>query len=361
MSSFHIVKHNEIKNKSFRVAQLYDQFDLAENQFDEVFDGDITPPQDWNIGVIVGKSGTGKTTIAKELFGDYFTKFEYSADCVVDDFDKSISSSELFGVLSSVGFSSPPSWLKPYAVLSNGEKMRVDLARAILQKQDIIIFDEYTSVVDREVAQIGSFALSKSVRRQGKKFIAVTCHYDIIDWLEPDWVFYTDTMEMKFTRGSVRRPKIDIEVREIKGFWPMFAKYHYLNHSHSLTAREFVAFYNNKPIAFCSFIHFPHNKYKDMQKGHRLVVMPDYQGIGLGTKLNNLVAEEISKSSNYVGITTSINAFAKSFMHDPKWQIVRAGHAALNGNMKSLNKSVSSNRNTYSFRYIPKGKSATNV
>jgi len=71
MQTFDIVKHNEIKQKSFRVAQLYDQFDLQENQFDERFSGSIDLPENWNVGVIVGKSGTGKSTIAKELFGDY--------------------------------------------------------------------------------------------------------------------------------------------------------------------------------------------------------------------------------------------------------------------------------------------------
>ncbi len=62
--------------------------------------------------------------------------------------------------------------------------------------QKRVVFDEFTSVVDREVAKVGSYAVSKAVRRQpGKQFIAVTCHYDVVDWLEPDWVFCTDTME----------------------------------------------------------------------------------------------------------------------------------------------------------------------
>ena len=98
-----------------------------------------------------------------------------------------------------VGFNTPKSRLKPYHVLSNGEKMRVDLAKALVQKQDIIIFDEYTSVVDRVVAQVASYALQKTIRKQKKKFIAVTCHYDILERLEPDWVF--DTKDFTFTQG----------------------------------------------------------------------------------------------------------------------------------------------------------------
>src|SRR4029077_5021989 len=53
----------------------------------------------------------------------------------------------------------------------------------------LIVMDEFTSVVDRTVAQIGSAALAKTVRQRGQKFIAVTCHEDVEDWLQPDWVY----------------------------------------------------------------------------------------------------------------------------------------------------------------------------
>ena len=73
--------------------------------------------------------------------------------------------------------------------------MRVDLANAILQDKDLIVFDEFTSVVDREVAKVGSFATQKAIRKTNKKFVAVSCHYDVQDWLLPDWVFNTNSME----------------------------------------------------------------------------------------------------------------------------------------------------------------------
>jgi ABC-type ATPase with predicted acetyltransferase domain len=58
-----------------------------------------------------------------------------------------------------------------------------------------VVFDEFTSVVDREIAKVSAFVISKAVRRSKKQFIAVTCHYDVVDWLDPDWVFCTDTMQ----------------------------------------------------------------------------------------------------------------------------------------------------------------------
>ena len=112
---------------------------------------------------------------------------------------------EITEMLCSVGFASPPDWSKAYDCLSHGEKMRVDIARALCLKKSLIVFDELTSVVDREIAKVSAFAISKAVRRSKKKFIAVTCHYDVIDWLEPDWVFCTDIMEFDRKKG-VGRP-----------------------------------------------------------------------------------------------------------------------------------------------------------
>jgi ABC-type ATPase with predicted acetyltransferase domain len=79
--------------------------------------------------------------------------------------------------------------------------MRVDLVKALLSKKDIIIFDEYTSVVDRTVAQISSYAIQKNIRKENKKFIAVTCHYDVLDRLEPDRIF--DTKDFTFMKGMM--------------------------------------------------------------------------------------------------------------------------------------------------------------
>jgi hypothetical protein len=68
------------------------------------------------------------------------------------------------------------------------------------------------------VVQLGSFALQRAIRRNDKKFIAVTCHHDVVNWLEPDWIFNTDSMEYHYTRGLLHRPKIELEVYETKGF-----------------------------------------------------------------------------------------------------------------------------------------------
>lgn len=197
MQTFDIIKTNNIE-KTYRVAKIMNDFDVKLEHSNEHFVGEIEFPEKWNIGLIVGGSGTGKTTIINELFTDNIVKdFQWTNKCVLDDMPKECNTTDIEKMFYSVGFGSVPSWLKPYNVLSNGEKMRVDLARALLEK-DFVVFDEFTSVVDRQVAKVACIAVNKAVKKTNKKFIAVSCHKDIIEWLQPDWVFDTDTMKQVF-------------------------------------------------------------------------------------------------------------------------------------------------------------------
>lgn len=210
MQHFSIDKKNKV-DKTFRVSKIMADFDVDPKHSNEHFEGDFDLPEKWNVGIIVGKSGTGKTTIAKDMFGEeLISGFEYKHKSVIDDMPKNKSVEDISKAFYSVGFGSVPSWLKPYAVLSNGEKMRVDIARSILEK-DFIVFDEFTSVVDRQVAKVASMAVSKAIRKQNKKFIAVTCHYDVIDYLQPDWVFNTDTMTFSFMTGDDLNKRSQLE------------------------------------------------------------------------------------------------------------------------------------------------------
>lgn len=167
MPHFDIIRQAQ-PSETFRVKSVMSSYDMTTNAVKEHFVGDIDLPAEWNVGLIVGRSGSGKTTIARELFGDCIVDgYEYTHESILDDMPQGASVQDIATALTSVGFASPPSWLKPYSALSNGEKMRCDLARAILEKRDMFVFDEFTSVVDRTVAQIGSLAIQKAIRRGG--------------------------------------------------------------------------------------------------------------------------------------------------------------------------------------------------
>lgn len=219
MPSFNIIKEWNLQ-PTFRVESVRGSFTLTENKFTKQFKGNIPlEDENWQIGVIVGRSGTGKTTIAKEVFKEaYIKEFDYTETSILDDFNKNLSVSEVTKALCSVGFASPPDWLKAYQYLSQGEKMRVDIARALTLDKPLICIDEFTSVVDREIAKIASYAISKAVRKTGKKFVAVTCHYDVLDWLEPDWIFYTDSMSFDKKKEQDQKLKYkSVDAKEVSG------------------------------------------------------------------------------------------------------------------------------------------------
>jgi ABC-type lipoprotein export system ATPase subunit/GNAT superfamily N-acetyltransferase len=324
MPSSKFVIESPIGN-SFKVNKIKSMFDVDVNVIRKEFDIQI-PIEDmnWNIGLIVGASGSGKTTIATKMFNGFelFQGFEWSSDSIVDDFSKDLTPKEITEALSSVGFSSPPDWLKPFKVLSNGQKMRAELARLILESEKPVIYDEFTSVVDRQVAKIGSAAIQKFIRRNNKQFIAVSCHYDIEEWLEPDWVY--DVNNHKFYRRSLRRPQIDVGIREAKqSEWKLFKEFHYLSSEHNNAAHKYIAEIDGVPAAWCSVLHFPHPHVKNMKRIHRIVVRPDYQGIGLGVKFMTEIAKRYAATKHRVTLVTSAPSFIHGLQRNKDWVMTR--------------------------------------
>jgi GNAT superfamily N-acetyltransferase len=147
-----------------------------------------------------------------------------------------------------------------------------------------------------------------------------------------------------------KHPEIKIEVYKIGGYWPLFRRYHYLSHSLHKAAAQYVGFRDGKPVAFCSYIFMPHHGFA-MRRVHRLVIFPDYQGIGLGMKMLDITARIEAAEHRRVYMTTSLNGFAKSLMKNKSWKLISAGHKPANKYNKWAAATSSKNRNTYSFRW----------
>lgn len=355
MPNSKFVVSSKIAN-TYRVNAVKGIFDVDIKESRHDFDVNI-PIEDmkWNVGLIVGASGTGKTTIAKTLFKDYqfFTGYEWTHDCLLDDFPEGLTPTEITEALSKCGFSSPPEWLKPFHVLSNGQKMRVELARLILQADKPVIYDEFTSVVDRKVACVGSHAIQRYVRKTDKQFIALSCHYDIEEWLEPDWVYDVNTHE--FSRRTLRRPEIKIDIRKAKHQeWKLFAKYHYLSANHNSAAHCYIAEIDGEPVAWCSVLHFAHPHVKNMKKIHRLVVLPDYQGISLGIYFLEYLGEKYAAEGYRLSIVSSIPAVVKGLRPKNGWYMTRKPSRLAKSKTGILKETTSENRLTASFEYKKK-------
>ena len=347
---------------STRLAQVQGIFDVEPTVTSELsWDINFTLPSKWNIGVIVGPSGSGKSTVARELFSHCITpEFQWPADrCILDGFPSQLGVREIVNLLSSVGFSSPPAWVRPFHVLSTGQQFRVNLARTLAEAQldrQPRLVDEYSSVIDRTVARIGSAALAKTVRQRELQFIAVTCHYDVLDWLSPDWIFQPHVNEFTVTsREDLRpRPSIDLQiVRTHSSAWELFEPHHYLSSNLHKSAACYVGIVNDQPACFTAVLPFPHPT-KSGYREHRTVCLPDFQGVGIGNAMSEYIASLYVATGKPYTSTTSHPAMISHRAKSACWRMTRkpslvSGHSAKLSTMRAAG---SRNRLTAGFAYI---------
>lgn len=263
--------------------------------FDHPFTGSIDfvvpsmPAVDggFGIGAIVGASGSGKSSILRSFGSEQ--KPQWAENKSIASHFASAKDAET--MLTAAGLNSIPSWLKPYWALSTGEKFRADVARSL---RSGCVIDEFTSTVDRNTAKSCANSIRRYVDAYGINGVVVaTCHRDILDWLRPDWCFDTESGQM-LDRGSFRRPPVDVSVSRCgHDLWQSFKNHHYLSGDINKSARCWVARIDGQAAGFAAAIAFPNGNFANAWRGHRTVVKPEFQGIGLGVRLSDFVAAEL--------------------------------------------------------------------
>lgn len=188
-----LILQSKIVNDTF-TEYLYNQYDI-QNREETItvipfIDKNELNSFKWNIGIILGNSGSGKSTILNKLkFGETMTT--YSLDKPLISLFKDKTPDEVCELYFGIGLCSIPTLLRTVNQLSNGERARFELAWKIgnAKDGDTVYFDEYTSVVNRDVAKSMSYALQRYIRKHNLKVVLASCHFDIIEWLQPDWIF----------------------------------------------------------------------------------------------------------------------------------------------------------------------------
>jgi ABC-type lipoprotein export system ATPase subunit len=270
------------------------------------------------IVLIVGTSGSGKSTILRSLGANHAVTMS-TCSSVIENFSSPQRGEEL---LLAVGLRSIPTWFRTPGTLSNGEYHRFEMAMAI--DQGIQCVDEFTSVVDRDTAK----ALAYSVRRYydrnpGVLYIA-SCHRDITDWLDPDYVYDTDLQELSARRSlhlRLGRPAITLDIRgTTPNDWQRFSKHHYLDTRISRSVHCYVGLIGDKPVAFHAAIHSTNRDIHSYWRGHRTVILPEFQGLGIGTAFSDAIAQiYVDRGLRYFS-KTAHPSFGEHREKSPLWR-----------------------------------------
>ena len=344
-----------------RVLQVRGMFDLPESKTSGV-EWDVALPLEdkpWHVGLIVGPSGCGKSTIARSIWPMPAQPPTWPADrSILDGFPENLSIRDVTEILASVGFASPPAWLRPFHVLSTGQQFRVTMARLLAESAALpagrtpTVVDEFTSAVERTAAKIGSAAVARAVRKKGLQLVAVTCHEDIADWLGPDWL-YRPAEQTFAWRSLRRRPALDLQVFRCRpSAWPLFAPHHYLSHALARNAYCFLALWHSIPVAFSAWVPF-FGAGPPTRREHRTVTLPDFQGVGIGNALSALIAA-MWKALGYRAVSaTSHPAMIQSRLASPCWRMHRPPSFAGQGDRSVRPNQHGLTRFTAGFVYRP--------
>lgn len=322
-------------------------------------------PENWNIGLVFGASGSGKTTLIKHLFGDnIFQSLLDEEKPIINQLPEYLSYDECAELLNGIGLNSVPCWVRPIKTLSNGQKARAEAVLLMCQNNDIIFIDEWTSVVDRTVAKAMSVCIQKFAKKRNKKIVLLSCHYDILEWLSPDWMIDCNKQKFELPKSDdfffTKREKLEFTIKEIdRTSWKYFSKYHYL--SEKLPGGSiylYGLFYGENQIGFQCFANYtPDRKgHKRIYHSNRTVVHPDYNGLGLGILLINETSKLLKQKTDCkIMAKFSSTPVYKAMIKQPCWKFLGEnrlmGKIKISGNMDRKSGFREKGVKTYNFEY----------
>ena len=150
---------------------------------------------------ITGPSGRGKSSLLRRIHEEIGAGVWVSRQCfdpaapIVDAIAPRGSLAGALEILTACGLGEPRLWLRRFSDLSDGEKFRAQLARAVglaqlTSRPSPIFCDEFTSLLHRRLAKAIAYNLRKLVTRRGLMLLVATAHDDIRDDLQADQVIH---------------------------------------------------------------------------------------------------------------------------------------------------------------------------
>lgn len=278
---------------------------------------DIEVPDEYSVLLIKGESGSGKTTILKEMFPDNQTIAVPNKPLYLWAGDSVKNQQKAISIFTSCGLSDAVQFVSKYEQLSDSQRARADIALQIISGKKIIIVDEFLSTLDRKTAKATAYCIQKYIRKIGLKLVATTAHDDLAEYLLPDVEIVGKAYPSRFVCNTLKPDitgypwNIKLEYKTKDDYRELrLGELHYKG-KYTGGAQDYLfAYINNEIVGVLVSIY---NRATGGKRIARVVVHPSYRGIGIGKAL-------IKK---YVSDFESVDVVAAMALFNPVFE--RAG------------------------------------
>ena len=205
------------KKRSCRAAVVMDHFGIGFETGPHAIAEDLE--LDIRAGDVVcftGASGSGKSSLMRAAAAELARAGQSIVN--LDDLDLGESiliealhlpAGEAMEILAACGLSEARLLLRTPSELSDGQRYRFRLARAVSQKPDWIVADEFSATLDRVLAKVVAFNLRRLSDRTGIGFLLATTHEDILADLSPTLHFQCELNGAIHPGGEEGKREVD--------------------------------------------------------------------------------------------------------------------------------------------------------
>jgi ABC-type ATPase with predicted acetyltransferase domain len=180
--------------RSPRILEIAEAFGIGldDKEF-VVFDNLSLEVRQGDVVYITGQSGSGKSLLLKELHKQMLERKKkvVNLDEIILE-DKPLidqigtDTNDAIRLLSGAGINDAYLFVRKPNELSDGQRYRFRLAKAIEQGTEVIVADEFLAVLDRVAAKVIAFSIQKLARKSGVTVVVATTHTDMVPDLSPD-------------------------------------------------------------------------------------------------------------------------------------------------------------------------------
>lgn len=202
--------------RSPRILEIAESFGIGldDKEF-VIFDNLELMVKQGDVVYITGQSGSGKSLLLKELekqMGERGKRVinldhvQLEDTPLIDQIGK--DTNDAIRILGTAGINDAYLYARRPSELSDGQRYRFRLAKAIETGADVWVADEFMAVLDRTAAKVIAYSIQKTARNMGATVVVATTHTDMVKDLGPDLYIekrYREKLRIEVVEDAARK------------------------------------------------------------------------------------------------------------------------------------------------------------